>query len=70
MDKARIERVADEGEWFDAGTRVEYAVISPHRPERRLEKAALGRYEVVQCERLPGDDTRLLAVTLQPFGYR
>jgi hypothetical protein len=66
MRKARVERVADEGEWFDPGTRVEYAVTSPRRPERRLEKAVLGTYEVVCCERVL-DDARVLAVTLRPL---
>jgi hypothetical protein len=59
--------VADEGEWFDPGTRVEYAPTSPRRRERRLAKAVLGSYEVVRCERLAGDDARLLTVTLRPL---
>lgn len=67
MNEASVACVADEGEWFEPGTRVEYAATSPRRREYRLERAVLGSYEVVRCERLTGDDARLLAVTLRPL---
>jgi hypothetical protein len=63
----RIERVPDEGQWFDEGLRVEYVEPVSERRGRRLEKAVFGAYEVVACTRLHGDDQRLLAVTLRPF---
>jgi hypothetical protein len=63
-----IERVPDEGQWFDRGTRVGF--VQAGCPGRRhLEPAALGSYEVLRCARLEADGTRWLAVTLRPFGF-
>ena len=62
-----IERIPDEGQWFERGTRVDF--FDAGRPgHRRLEAAALGSYEVLRCARLEADGTRWLAVTLRPFG--
>jgi hypothetical protein len=67
-DHEVVEEVVDEGQEFAPGMRVDYARTSLRRQGRRLEKAILGRYEVVSCECLDGD-TRRLAVTLRPFCY-
>ena len=62
-----IERVPDEGQWFERGTRVGF--YEAGRPGRRhLEPAALGSYEVLRCARLEADGTCWLAITLRPFG--
>ena len=62
-----VERVLDEGQWFERGTRVDF--FGAERTERRrLESAVLGSYEVLRCERLEDEGTRWLAVTLWPFG--
>jgi hypothetical protein len=62
-----VERVPDEGQWFERGTRADF--FEAARPgHRRLEPAALGSYEVLQCARLESDGTRWLDVTLRPFG--
>jgi len=62
-----IERVADEGQWFERGTRVDF--FEAARPgHRRLEPAALGSYEVLRCARFEADGAHWLSVTLRPFG--
>ena len=62
-----VERVPDEGQWFERGTRVDF--FEAARPgHRRLELAALGSYEVLRCTRLEADGSRWLNVTLRPFG--
>jgi hypothetical protein len=62
-----VERVPDEGQWFERGTRVDFFEAS--RPgHRHLEPAVLGSYEVLRCARLEADGTRWLTVTLRPFG--
>ena len=62
-----VERVPDEGRWFERGTRVDF--FGAGRSGRgRLEAAALGSYEVLRCVRLEADGVRWLAVTLRPFG--
>jgi hypothetical protein len=63
----RVERVPDDGQWFERGTRADF--FDTARPgHRRLEPAALGAYEVLRCDRLEADGARWLAVTLRPFG--
>jgi len=62
-----VERVPDEGQWFERGARVEF-FDAARSGRRRLELAALGSYEVLRCARLEADGTRWLAVTLRPFG--
>jgi hypothetical protein len=62
-----VERVPDEGQWFERGTRVDF-FAAERLGRRRLEAAALGSYEVLRCARLETDGTRWLAVTLRPFG--
>jgi hypothetical protein len=62
-----VERVPDEGQWFERGTRVDFFEVA--RPGYRcLEPAALGSYEVLRCARHETDGTRWLSVTLRPFG--
>ena len=62
-----VERVPDEGQWFERGTRADF--FDTARPgHRRLEPAALGSYEVLRCARLEADGARWLDVTLRPFG--
>jgi hypothetical protein len=70
MQAELVERVPDEGQWFERGTRVDF--FGTGGPGRRraghLESAALGAYEVLRCTRLEADGQRWLAVTLRPFG--
>ena len=44
-----VERVADDGRWFERGERVEFFPRAGGRLPPTLEKAALGAYEVVAC---------------------
>ena len=62
-----VERVPDEGQWFERGTRVDF-FEGAHRGQRHLEPAALGSYEVLRCARLEADGARWLRVTIRPFG--
>jgi hypothetical protein len=67
LSREIVERVPDEGQWFERGARVDF--FDGARPGRRcLEPAALGAYEVVRCARLSEGGTRWLSVTLAPFG--
>jgi len=45
-----VERVRDQGQWFDPGLRVEFFRVHPQH--RALEPAALGSYEVLACTRV------------------
>ena len=58
-----VERVSDEGQWFDRGVRVDYFQVRPS--QRELEKAALGPYEVLGCERVADVSGRWLHVRLR-----
>jgi hypothetical protein len=62
-----VERVPDEGQWFERGSRVDFfeAARAGHR---QLEPAALGSYELLRCARLEAEGGRWLSVTLRPFG--
>ena len=62
-----VERVPDEGQWFERGTRVDFFEAG-RTSQRCLEPAALGSYEVLRCARLEADGARWLSVTLRPFG--
>jgi hypothetical protein len=63
----RVERVLDEGQWFERGTRADF--FEAGRPgHTRLEPAALGSYEVLRCERVETEGVQWLDVTLRPFG--
>jgi len=62
-----VERVPDEGQWFERGTRVDFFETA-RAGHRCLELAALGSYEVLRCTRLEADGSRWLNVTLRPFG--
>ena len=55
-----MERVSDQGQWFDRGVRVEFFQVRPTHQE--LEKAALGSYEVLGCERVKDDSGHWLDV--------
>ena len=66
----RVERVLDEGQWFERGARVEFFESVAHPRRRTLESAALGSYEVLRCEQQRLGDTRWLAITLRPFRFR
>ena len=59
-----VELALDEGEGFEPGMRVDYAATGSAGSGPRLEKAVLGSYEVVRCDRADGD--RRLTVTLRP----
>lgn len=59
------ERLIDTGQWFEPGVRAEYFPAT-HDPRRRtLEKAALGSYEVLGCDRVTVDDRRWIDVRLR-----
>ena len=70
MQAELVERVPDEGQWFERGARVDFFGAGETGGSRRghLETAALGTYEVMRCTRLEVDGRRWLAVTLRPFG--
>jgi hypothetical protein len=59
-----IERVRDEGQWFNRGERVEFFPGTGGRLQPALEKAALGPYEVLGCARVYAEDTHWLDVRL------
>ena len=61
-----VERVRDQGQWFDRGMRAEFFRVRPAHVE--LERAALGSYEVLGCERVEDADGRWLDVTLRSTG--
>ena len=58
-----VERVSDQGQWFDQGMRVEFFQVRPSH--RELEKAALGSYEVLDCTRVEDDHGAWLDVKLR-----
>ena len=60
-----VERVADDGRWFDQGERVEFFPRAGGHFPPTLEKAALGAYEVVACTLAHERGTRWLDVTLR-----
>jgi hypothetical protein len=59
-----VERVRDEGQWFDQGERVEFFPRAAGRLQPALEKAALGSYEVFSCTRVSAEGSRWLDVRL------
>jgi len=58
-----VERVSDQGQWFDEGMRVEGFGLRPSH--RELEKAALGSYEVLACTRVEDSGGPWLDVRLR-----
>jgi hypothetical protein len=58
-----VERVRDRGQWFDRGLRVEVFQTRPAHHE--LERAALGSYEVLGCERVEAGGGSWLDVRLR-----
>jgi hypothetical protein len=58
-----VERVSDQGQWFDRGMRVEFFGVRPDH--RTLEKAALGSYEVLACTRVEDASGAWLDVKLR-----
>ena len=63
------DRVADAGQWFERGVRAEY-FPAEHDPRKRvLEKAALGSYEVLGCDRVEADDQVWLDVRLRRVAH-
>jgi len=58
-----VERVSDQGQWFDRGVRVDFFQVRPSH--RVLEKAVLGSYEVLGCERVADVSGRWLDVRLR-----
>jgi hypothetical protein len=62
-----VERLIDAGQWFEQGVRVEY-FPAEHDPRMQvLEKAALGSYEVLGCDRVEAGACRWLDVRLRRF---
>ena len=59
-----VERVLDEGQWFDQGERVEFFPRAAGRLQPVLEKAVLGSYEVLSCIRVSAGGSRWLDVRL------
>ena len=65
-----VERVADAGQWFERGVCVEY-FPAEHDPRAwSLEKAALGSYEVLGCDRVTAEQHRWLDVRLRRLTHR
>ena len=62
-----VERVRDDGQWFDRGLRVEITQSASERAPGRIEKAILGAYEVLDCERADDAGETYLAVRLRRF---
>jgi hypothetical protein len=63
------ERVADAGQWFERGVRVEF-FPAEHDPRTwTLEKAALGSYEVLACTRVEGDEHPWLDIRLRRLAH-
>jgi hypothetical protein len=62
-------RLRDEGQWFEPGVRVEYFYPSARARRRKLEKAALGAYEVLECTRVETNGGCWLHIRLQPLLY-
>ena len=65
-----VERLIDAGQWFERGVRVEYFPAKRDPRELTLEKAALGSYEVVGCDRVTVDQHRWLDVRLRRLTHR
>ncbi len=64
-----VDRMADAGQWFERGMRVEY-FPDEHDPRKwTLETAALGSYEVLDCDRVTIDDCRWLDVRLLRYSH-
>ena len=64
-----VERVGDAGQRFEPGVRVEF-FPAEHDPRMQvLEKAALGSYEVLGCDRVEAGDDRWLDVRLRRFTH-
>ena len=62
-----VERVRDEGQWFDRGLRVEVTRPSDERSPGRIEKAVLGGYEVLDCTHEEDGGQACLTVRLRRF---
>lgn len=60
-----VERVRDEGQWFERGVRVDYFRTGSDARELSLEKAALGAYEVLDCKRIMDGGKPWLEVSVQ-----
>jgi hypothetical protein len=60
-----VERMIDDGQWFERGARVEYFPTAPDPRDLILEKAALGSYEVLGCTRVEANGQRWLHIKLR-----
>ena len=60
-----VERVTDDGQWFDQGERVEFFARAAGHLRPALEKAALGSYEVLGCSRVQAEGRRWLDISLR-----
>ena len=65
-----VERVADAGQWFEPGVRVEYFPAERDPRTWTLEQAALGSYEVLGCDRVTVDQHGWLDVRLRRLTHR
>lgn len=70
QDVVVTERMRDEGQWFEPGLRVELATPVVERGEWRVERAALGAYEVLNCQRETASDGRWIILRLQRLLHR
>ena len=64
-ERLLVERVADDGRWFERGERVEFFPRAGGHLPPTLEKAALGSYEVVSCTSVHERGTSWLEITLR-----
>jgi hypothetical protein len=60
-----VERLRDDGQWFDRGVRVEYFRTASDSRELHFEKAALGSYEVLGRRRVEADGRHWLDVKMR-----
>jgi hypothetical protein len=65
-----VERVRDEGQWFDRGLRVEITRPTAARTAGRIEKAVFGSYEVLGCAHEDDHGEAYLSVRLRRFAHR
>ena len=62
-----VVHVADHGQWFEPGLRVEYTCPPSEHATGSLINAALGTYEVLGCTRERADGQPWLTVRLRRF---
>jgi hypothetical protein len=65
QDVVVVERIRDKGQWFEPGLRVELASRRSGRGESQVERAALGAYEVLNCQQEVAAGGHWIVITLR-----